>query len=389
MSWIFLEADDVWCFRDNTPKLTGGSTVIHSVFPPTPSTIQGVLRSFILGASDVDWHDFRDQSTVDAQTLGAAIGYPATADRSASMGDFRMAGPFLARAENDDVMVFTSMPNDVRRAKEGHSGLFSLQPAKEYAFSSNWPTEGLSPLWSNRAEEAESLDVTTWLGGYNLDAYLRQNGAFNGLDAESLYHREPRLGIEIDYQSRNVVESMLYQVEFIRPKQDVGLLIWIDDMVSNHFGPFGTLRIGGEGRNAYYREIPEANIIHPSRIESDEQDGRLKLVLLTPAYFDGGWQPMNGNAGWSELIGSPVTLVSASISQAHRIGGWDIAARNGRGWHKPIRSYVPAGSVYYFETKTTINLDRFHAVTQTPSEQDIQLDTLGYGQVAVGTWNWL
>lgn len=392
MSWIFLEADDVWCFRDNTPKLVGGSTVMHSLFPPTPSTIQGVVRSLILGESDVDWAAYRQQSTAAAQQLGTLIGHPASNEQEATLGQFSMAGPFLARREVDEIMIYAPMPNDVKRNKEQMEQLFTMQPSRAHHFDSNWPAEALSPLWLN-AEESESLDGEQWLSGRNLRAYLQSN-AFGKLDASVLYARESRLGIEIDYTVRNAAERMLYQTEFIRPSPGVGLLIWVANAIASAISDQGTLRIGGEGRNAYYCTVPDTEVIYPTRFSSQQSTSqpspsRLKLVLLTPAFFDGGWQPKAGDVGWSELLGASVSLVSASIGHPQRAGGWDIAARNGRGWHKPIVSYVPAGSVYYFETTEAVEPDRFHSITQTPTEQPLPLDALGYGQFALGTWEWL
>lgn len=388
MSWIFLEADDVWCFRDNTPKLTGGSVVIQSVFPPMPSTIQGSLRSLILGKSGVGWRAFREQSTPAAQRLGQIIGHPATAGQTPSLGAFSMAGPLLARREDGRVMPYLPIANDVRKVKGRQGGFVNLAPSMKRRFSSNWPKDGLFPLWHSGNEEVEALNITYWLNTRNLNAYLTGK-PFSGSRSEALYQREPRLGIELNYNIRQAAESMLYQVEFIRPAAGVGLLAWVNDNVASAFAPQGSMRIGGEGRNAYYQILDMDEVEPVPQVPADKQQGRLKLVFLTPAYFDGGWQPQDGDAGWSTLLGTSVRLIAASIGRPHRCGGWDIAARNGRGWHKPIVSYVPASSVYYFEVASDgVELPPFHAITQTPDSDPLPLDRLGYGQVTVGTWNW-
>lgn len=53
MAWFFIEADDVLMFRDGRPFTAGESHVIQSLFPPSPLTLQGALRSYILNQAGV------------------------------------------------------------------------------------------------------------------------------------------------------------------------------------------------------------------------------------------------------------------------------------------------------------------------------------------------
>jgi hypothetical protein len=97
-----------------------------------------------------------------------------------------------------------------------------------------------------------------------------------------------------------------------------------------------------------------------------------------------GWQPTNGQ--WTTVFkntaGANLQCVAVALGKSLFLGGWDVA-NNG---HKAMRSFVPAGSVYYFTADSPVSLPA--AFTQTP-EGSLPLDKQGFGAFASGTWNWL
>jgi CRISPR-associated protein Cmr3 len=383
MTWIFIEPTDVWLFRDGRPFSAGEGHVARSIFPPTPMTVQGALRSLILGHSEVDWTEFRDQSTPEAQELGETIGYPASRGRDASLGAFWMAGPFLARWVSGQVVRYTPLPSDVvRHADKGYH--FALQPTRGLPFKADWPSPGLSPLWPELTEEIEGPDLGGWLSEPVLENYL-QGKHFHPLEGEELFQSEPRFGIAMDYDKRRPVEHMLYQAEFIRPRaktgEEVGLLVQLGPNVMLPTDE-GLIALGGEARSARYRRLTDGEVNVSASVQMPVE--RLKLVFLTPAWFSGGWQPADGDAGWSRLLGDSVRLVAAAVGRPQCIGGWDMAAN----WHKPMRHYIPAGSVYFFESAQEPVHPPAGPVTETPSNE-LPLGAQGFGQVATGTWKWL
>jgi CRISPR-associated protein Cmr3 len=117
---------------------------------------------------------------------------------------------------------------------------------------------------------------------------------------------------------------------------------------------------------------------------------RFRMVLATPAIFDGGWKP-----GWlnDDLIGTvpgtdlKVKLVGFSIQRWKAISGWSYQPQPDfdRPGPKPIRRMVPAGGVYFFEKlngNAAVLADRWlQSVCDT--EQD-QRD--GFGLACWGTW---
>jgi CRISPR-associated protein Cmr3 len=100
----------------------------------------------------------------------------------------------------------------------------------------------------------------------------------------------------------------------------------------------------------------------------------VKIVLLTPAYFSDGWQPERGD--WSEWVNGG-KLVSVAVGKPHLISGWDVANNQ----PKPLRHYVPAGSVFFFEDAEVTN----KPFTETPRDS-LDHGAMGFGAFAVGSW---
>lgn len=391
MTWLFIEPADVWAFRDARSMAVAGGHVVPSRFPPTPQTVQGALRALVLGHSRVGWQAFREQSTPAARDLGEQIGYPAAQGRAATLGTFAMSGPFLARRENGHIVRYVPLPYDVRRTQADPPLYFTLKPMRRHAFATNQPLgANLAPLWPDPEIDIEEPEPL-WLSADGLCKYLAGEMATcipekDWVTTDALFGSEPRLGIALDYRYRRPVEHMLYQIAFVRPERDTGLLVYVNEGVSLPSDE-GALRLGGESRAAYYRQVVQADL-RLGATESSQPSQRFKMVLLTPAYFDGGWQPQDGDAGWSHLLGAPVKLISAALGRPQPIGGWDVTQRGGRGWHKPMYAYVPAGSVYFFEAEEEM-VPPTGPVTQTPPGEDLPLAKLGFGQIGVGSWTWL
>ncbi|MEZ4683691.1 MAG: type III-B CRISPR module-associated Cmr3 family protein [Caldilineaceae bacterium] len=382
MTWLYIEQTDVWLFRDGKPFSAGEE---HMAQPLSTVANDGSrhLRGMLLGHSMADWQAYREQQTHDTVVaeITAQIGHPSFThngiENPPALGNFSVAGPFLARREEDDIVRYLPLPSDVVKQKDTES-YFALRPSKNKAMVANWPQEGLVPLWSEVEDDIEAPDGSLWLEEAVLNDYL-QGRKIKATKAEELYGVEPRFGTAIDYEHGSVRESMLYQAEFVRTRKNVGLLVKLGEDVTVP-AQQGTIAFGGEARGARYEIIPESGITVQTGVSAPSQ--RLKVMLLTPAYFSGGWYPAQHN--WSKFFnGQPVNLVAASIGTAQRLGGWDVA----HNIPKPMRAYAPAGSVFFFESDQPI-LPPSGPLTETPGGE-LSLSKQGFGQIAVGTWEWL
>ncbi|HRF96638.1 MAG TPA: type III-B CRISPR module-associated Cmr3 family protein, partial [Aggregatilineales bacterium] len=112
--WVFIEAQDVWMFRDSKPFTAQQSFNARSQFPPNPQTMQGVIRSYYLESQGVDWTAYA-QGTEKA-SLYKAVGSAGTknGNYAPSMGDLQIQGPFIAKKDDaGNVELFVHAPFDL------------------------------------------------------------------------------------------------------------------------------------------------------------------------------------------------------------------------------------------------------------------------------------
>jgi CRISPR-associated protein Cmr3 len=360
--WIFIQPNDVWFFRDNKPFSAGQNFVARGQFPPNPTTVQGAVRTYYLEQQGVNWEAYKAGDVPDA--ISEMVGLPAGSNRPASQGQLRIQGPYVGRWQDGQVELLYRAPLDLLQHEETASQYALLKIAHQYDFLTDAPFEGWRPLI--RPTEYEQADG--WLTQEQFARYLR--GDVEALDrilsTGELFQVEDRVGLGLDYGRRANRESQFYRAEFIRPCEDVGLVIRVNNSI---FEEAGILMLGGESRSSRFQQIDTP------ALPAQTGRGKIRIVLLTPAYFTDGWRPVSGD--WSRWVGETGRLVSLVVGKPVPISGWDIA--NGR--PKPLRNYVPAGSVFYFEDAIYTG----HPFTEPlPDGQDA--GAMGFGTCAIGTW---
>lgn len=372
-TWYFIEPNDVWMFRDGRPFAAGESHLIHSLFPPSALTVQGALRALVLHNSS---HPL-DHWT--ASNLHTTVGY------GNALNQFEMEGPYVAcRDDSGNITQIVPLPADVTYTKYGD--FKSLEPIHAAGLA-NFPNRALLPLQLVGTAEADDMPEPAWIGIKTLeDSYLARhtpqrddNNPMDGIIYSSdLFSDEPRFGIGMDAQVRRPRDSMLYRAAFKRPKPKVGLLVKVSDIglpaVPTIIG------LGGEGRTARITPQPDPTTItlNTSNTLNVKHTGKIKVVLLSPAYFGDTWQPVKG---WGHFLGSGVTLAAAAIPRYQTLGGWDFAAKP-KPRSRPMVRLVPAGAVFFFEDATT---PKQLCLTDNPAGFP-PFDKLGFGRFAVGTW---
>lgn len=377
--WLFLEALDVWMFRDGKPFNAGEGHVANTLFPPSAHTIQGALRAFTLDVLNVSPKTYINGQA--AAEVYALLGNPH--DNQNLLGQMQLFGPFVAKRYRDqegkatDYERYLPLPQDITASKN-----------VDLRFD-NTPLRTLTPENSTEVIDGKKLHVLNikaddeapegfWIAERQFAEYLDGKELTVG-DCEcedKLFIREYRSGNALRYDKRRVhsEEGMLYTASFIRPQSDVGLLIWVSDSIADVLPDDGCFRMGGEGRSTRYTKLEPGMVIPQSPLNhtwrTDQQ--RLKIVFLTPTYFSRGWLP--------ELQRFTDFLVAATLGRYTTIGGWDLRLNQPR----PIRRYVPAGSVYYFEFPDEQRPDSLQLLG-LPNDE-LPLHQLGYGQIAVGIW---
>ncbi|MDI6893168.1 MAG: type III-B CRISPR module-associated protein Cmr3 [Bacillota bacterium] len=391
MSWLFIEPADVWLFRDGKAFDAGSDHHARSVFPPNPSTVQGALRSMLLMASGAPLPDFALGPTMAkhrvSRAISGVIGWPGEPPR------FRLRGPFLARRRRDpqgkeSYVRYFPLPADVVKLKKRDDGKGvihqCLAPLRESPFGANWPGRGLLPLWARTCGVLEEV-AECWVDERTLLSYLRGGGLpSDGVCAEkSLFVRENRFGVGLDSQTRRPREGLLYQVEFIRPRDGIGLLVEVDDSglpEQISWPDAGLLSFGGESRAARVTVVQGYELAEQHGPVPGDTGERLRVYLATPARFDDAWTA----ADWSKWFSGPdLRLVAAAVKRIHPIGGVRVDAESQKGaFQKTMYRYVPAGSVFFLEADGPI---RYSGMAVTDSEEDA---VIGFGQVFLGAWDY-
>lgn len=373
---LFLEALDVWLFRDGRPFDARSDHRAVSLFPPYPTVIQGAIRSHHLVVKGVD---LRDPGQI-ASTVGTSDNY----------GPLRLRGPFLAKREHGKVVRYLPVPAHVTPAPDGPGALLPQEPPKTVRISA--PTPML--LWPQ--SEPQKGEIGRWVREDALLTFLRAQPQPLQTEPDSQFFTyESRMGIARNDASRTTEEGALYEVEFIRLLPDVGLLVEVEGYEG--WPPFGVMRIGGEGRAARFEQVRDQPIPSPSMGEGkgggERKDAQLSsagvspwpppperlpprflVYFATPAYFANGWLPKR----WEKFFESEVRLQAAALNRFQSLGGFDWATNN----HKPARRYVPAGAVYFFASdgraRLRPNLVQ-NAITDFGAE-------IGFGQILIGEW---
>lgn len=379
MSWLFIEPSDVWLFRDSRPFAAGEGHTASTIYPPAPFTVQGALRSWLLGREMVDWGAFRDQSDPPAKAMAVRIGHPPRKGVAGSLGAFRMRGPLRARLIAGRAEILYPAPLDIYHVEDGQWR--ALQPGKTAAIM-DW-NEGLSPLLPDPDDPIDKPDEEpgTALTHDSLSDYLA--GRRFGLSIKSEMTPEPRLGIAMDYAAGRAADRMLYLAEFARLPSPTelerhGLLVEVDDALD--WPSEGVISMGGEARASLVRKLAATEA--PEPLPATTPATRFKIVLLTPAWFAEGRRPESGD--WAAFFEVPaeakLKCVAAAVGRPLYLGGWDAA----RGGHKPLRGFVPPGSVFYFEAGQPVTLPA--AFTQTPPGE-LSFPGQGLGAFVAGLWS--
>ncbi|MCS7070116.1 MAG: type III-B CRISPR module-associated protein Cmr3, partial [Anaerolinea sp.] len=228
-TWVWIEAVDVWMFRDNKPFSAGQNFFARSQFPPSPRTIQGIIRSAYLEAKGVNWKTFN--AGQERRELYDAVG------DSRSLGRLRLHGPILAKKTNGKIEPFYPTPLDLlyREGKDRSAGAYAVMaPAEKFDFATDLPFDSWRPVMrpdgisTSNAQTSGFKEISSrWLNDNQMQTYLTGKvSQIPGAPTQQneLFLDEERPGLALDRQHRaaNQKESRFYRARFIRPCQDVG-----------------------------------------------------------------------------------------------------------------------------------------------------------------------
>ncbi len=370
---LLLEPLDVWLFRDGRPFTAGADYHARSLFPPSPRTLYGALRTKML----FDAVERGEGSLTDAAFVERVVGAPKDFER------LTLRGPLLAKREPDGQIV-RYYPAPANLVQVGAAWQL-LAPEPEAArYLGLISDDDLDLPWVVSRERPVGIQGG-WLAERDFFATL-QGEPRPATPADALYTIETRSGIGMersgaDAGPRVTREGRLFAISFVRPKPDVGLCLDVEGL--NGLGAVGVLGLGGEGRAARYEVRPTKE---PDRREARERvvaAGRLTVVLATPALFGNGWLPtwVDGATRATTETVRGLRLVAAAVGRPEPIGGFDVRA----GRPRDISRAVPAGSVYWFEETETGAAGRAFDTLDGRAIAD-EGPMIGFGLCYVGVW---
>ncbi len=372
---LFIEPTETLLFRTGRPFDAGEIGYAQTMFPPTPETLQGALRAVIaarlapnLPLSEV----FLQRDIVDL------IGN----NKPENYGRFRISHLTLGRRESSgNVTLLYPAPSYILEEKQTKTRRRLMPtPAKrmEYVVDSNLP-EGMQFLKLNDKSNSKLEPIKGWLTESSLQDALDPSADVAKIEIirpDTIYSYETRVGIGMDNHVKKTEDGRLYQIQMVRMQPTYGFVVdthftqegqkesqdVVEMMkrveISTDKGRWGWITLGGEQRAASISILPDSTFPR-------KQTGKIHY-LVTPAYFESGWQP-------PVRFTEGIRPIAAAISHYQRIGGWSLNPQSGGGSGKTMRRCVPAGSVYFF--------DREVAITQPMTEYG---DKIGYGFTYAG-----
>ena len=373
---VHFTPHDTWFFRESRPHDAVGASELASLFPPPVRTLAGALRSHIGQSLNINWQTMccPDMDFDFQQTLGD----------SEQLGQIHLQGPFihyqgqrlypvpLYLLQHEGKYQRLTI-GDAVRCDLGHVRLPKM-PAG---------CQGYKPLENH------------WLTAQGLSACLAGNVPEQKhiIAASDLYQPESRLGIARNNARRTVEQGMLYQTRHCRPKDDAELSIElrvnklpepVSDILTRQ--PERIIRLGGEGRMAGLDIQSQTQALPDMPAGITE---RFTLHFITQADFNGHMFPedfcqqtdTHGIDFWhGKINGIALNIEAAILGKAHREGGWNMEKHQ----PCPVKSYLPAGSVWYCRL---INQNDVQAFKETLHGTSIGQNTSwGRGQVLVGIW---
>jgi CRISPR-associated protein Cmr3 len=300
MNWYEFTPVDTLFFKGASPMLKGKNHSASTQFPPAPETISGAVRTTILrqqGLSPADYKNGKGSKEL-SEAIGAASTPPPfyiSGPLFKSGSDIFIPVPYLWFTDEKKSDTEKDEQTLVYKARFDQSDL--IQTSSENLIWAVGQSNELKPLGGNWVKISEFTSA-------NPKIYKTKD----------FYGEEIRTGIELEEENRRVKKGHLYSFIHTRLKEGVSLVFGIDRQLP--LADQGILMLGGEKRFGQYQKI---NTVH-----LPESAGNYFMALC----------PVETN-----LLAQNSAIAVGKIIYR---GGWDLA----KGFHKPMKGYYPAGSVF-------------------------------------------
>lgn len=371
--------------RDGRPFGVGQGNRMRTVGWPLPSVVAGSVRTAIGKDSG---KEFSPQTAEELLEISVAGCFPVS-----------------------DGQLYLPAPQDCLIHPE--QGPLRVTPQELTDGGCDWPVEELRPVLLSKEQAGDGFKPSGTTAWWPLDRYAAWlTGEQIRFDTGFLQapQRQERTHVSLEAQTGTADEGSLFttaalplthlprhgvgdQADFRSRYAAISLAVkvtatgWCSETASrlNSLHP-----LGGERRLAKWRSGGPDVWTAPKAIsQALERLRRVRMVLASPAIFEGGWKP-----GWldRDLAGTPpgaqvvLRLVGVSTRRWQAVSGWSLANRPGQPvGPKPVKRMVPAGGVYFFEVASG-HASSLGARWLEPVSDGEQDRRDGFGLAAWGTW---
>jgi CRISPR type III-B/RAMP module-associated protein Cmr3 len=251
------------------------------------------------------------------------------------------------------------IPNDLMEYKKPENNVLPGKPVKA-EFDKLKPKRIIKKVLSYGTKGTGGKDAMVPLLGKN--SHLRRSEGLLPFGEFSKYlngeiplkkidfpaSKEIRPGVALEHKTKKAVEGALYSAEFMRLELEWGFVVWYE---YDHSLDGGLLKLGGEGRGAVANQIEDKILDFSNILGSINKEKRFKLYVATPSYFEGCVPP--ADILQHRLDVEQLELVAALPGKPVYVGGYDIALNR----EKPLRRWVQAGSVFFYQFDGKIKND--------------------------------
>lgn len=343
--WVVTPRDPL-VVRDGRPNQ--GRSESATIPFPAPSTVAGVVRTRLGSDGDNRFVAHGDLDALKRVTL---------------------RGPLLTAPE--DRALFVPAPRDalILKPDAGHElrALRPLDRPEGALFDEDAPERLVGVAPDEVIDGKVPADLPAWWRWEALADWLGAPRRGHGAEVEALLRgglralpREQRVHVKLGPEGV-AEESMLFEtagLRFVDPGGDsptlaaqrpLALLVAVDAPAERPLraglGPFA-----GERRIVRWERsevtLPPLLPVVRARLAEANEKVRVRVVLLTPAWFAAGHRPsLAADTPLGSRDGVTVTLAAALVPRPETLSGWDLAADG----PKATRRFVPAGSVLWLD----------------------------------------
>ena len=329
--------NDTLFFRGGEPMGMGESHFQTSVFPPSPETFIGAIRTLVISRkSNSDFEGYKSEKYKDTDWY-KEIGFRDLPDT------FNFAGPFLCKGNE----IIFQTPSNLFTSPDKKSFTIAIPKSFDEVMHSSYLK---NVMWLDKNSIADSLDwnqIEDYITIAGMEKYLR--GSIDSLNYRTdfiqsgdIFRNEPRTGIALKKGLRIAKEKHLYMTSHKRFAKNTGIIFQLDCVQS--FPDSDILQLGGENRIVAYEIISELILPYfETGVEFLVTTMPLKVnkvlgKIPVTDFIDDDLNVLLPGATKSKLI-------SYAVKRSLLFGGWDMAENKS----KDMVQYLPAGSVFYFE----------------------------------------